>query len=686
MQLTRVKTILRKELRDILRDRRTIFVNFVLPILLYPLLMIGFMQIAALQVHKIGQKKSRVIVLGEQHSPQLARMLDTLSTIQISESADWRARIQNGELDAALRIPANFSDSVAQSHRTQALVFYNSSKEVSEEARKRLERVLTAYREQVISERLAYISADTSLLHPFSIETENLASDVQQQGAVLGRILGYLFIFVTLTGAFYTSVDLTAGEKERGTLETLLVSPASRTEIVYGKFLAVTLIALVTAVLNVLSFGVTMIYSLQMFGKSAEKMLPVVSVEPASLLMALLLIIPLAVTFAAVCLAIAVGARTYKEGQALLTPLYMVVILPAMFSMLPGMEMSPKLAIIPIVNVSLLIKEYMIGNYVWLETMLAFISTSLLAVVSLLWATNQFNQESVLFRHAEDVRWSPFRKRRGPLPFPQPLPGTALLLVLVEIIALFAFGSFALKWGAERTILFSQLALILLPPLYILYRGGYNIREVLTLVSPKVMAYPATLLFILGGWLFAIQLGTWQNMLYPFPEDLLKQFKELFAELEKLPLNRALFFIAVLPGICEELLCRGFLLRSFLPRFGKLGSIVLVAVAFGLLHLNPYRMIPTAFLGVVLGFIALETGSLYPAMLAHATNNALSYLVEKNSAWFEDLKWLKLDESQSLPWYFVIASAVALVLGYVWLKKVGQKAHATLAESGVHST
>ena len=163
-------------------------------------------------------------------------------------------------------------------------------------------------------------------------------------------------------------------------------------------------------------------------------------------------------------------------------------------------------------------------------------------------------------------------------------------------------------------------------------RGRFDLRSVFALKLPPAAAWPAALLTIAGGWLFAIVLSIAQNHVMPFPSDLIERFAQFFGELNSWPVLGVVAIIGLLPGVCEELLCRGFILHSFLPRFGKTGAVVITALAFGLLHLDPYRFVGTAFLGLLLGYIVISTGSIYPAMLAHATNNALSYLVQRTGS------------------------------------------------------
>ncbi|MDD5087687.1 MAG: ABC transporter permease subunit [bacterium] len=669
MQARLVRTIFQKELRDILRDRRTLFIMIVLPILLYPLLFVGMLQITVFQLSRMQKQDVRLVVLGREYSPPLSALLDTLAGVTAQDTAHWIARLQEGEVEVALEIPPGLDAAIERGEPLSVGLFFNGSRDRSQMARDRLDRALTQWKDDIVATRLSGLRADTSLLHPFVIQAENLATQEQRQGDFLGRILGYMLVFMTMMGAFYPAVDLTAGEKERGTLETLLVSPVSRGDIVYGKFFAVLLISLLTAVLNLASMGLTAAFGLRQLGASAAAALPGFSVSPLSLTLSLILILPLAVLFSALCLAIASGARNYKEGQSLLTPVYMLVILPAMVSLIPGMEVNLLLATVPIVNVSLLVKEFMMGNYLWNEMLVAMASTSLLAAAALAWAISQFRQESVLFRHAEEVRWSPFRFRRARSQTALAPPGTALLVWVVIVLLLFYAGTLAAGWGVVKSILVSQLLIGGLP-LLILIRGGFDLRRSLGLFRPRAVVWIAAPLAMVSAWLVSLELAALMNMVMPFPEELLGKFDDFFAGINRLSPLAGLLLLAVLPAVCEEMLARGLLLRSFLPRFGVSGAVIFSAIAFGLLHLDLYRLLPTTLLGAVLGWIAVWSGSILPAMFAHALNNALIYILQR----YPDevaLSWLGENSPEFLPWSILAAAVLLLVGSLLWLKKTG---------------
>jgi sodium transport system permease protein len=492
--MSRIQTVFLKELRDLYRDRRTLMVTVVLPLLMYPIIFIGILQITMLQAGKLKEQVGRVALLTPERLPGDFLVSDsTGQLLELTDSIEWQDKLKVGELDAALSLSPGFSDSLAGGGGATITVHYLSSRDFSDQVRRRLEKVADDYQKRVVTSRLDLIGVETAFIHPVALEAVDEASQQEQAGSALGKFLGYLLILTTLSGAFYAAIDLTAGEKERGTLETLLVSPASRKELVYGKFYATLVAALVTAILNLLSMGFTMMYAVRMLDKN-EVMGMAISVP--SLLLVLLTLIPLAVLFAGATLALAVTARNYKEGQGLLSPMIMVSILPAMVSMVPGIELTPLLAVIPIANVSLLMRSLMSGNTPWLEMTITLVSTGALAMLALRWVTIQFNRESVLFRHAEDVKWSMFTKPVREVG--KVLTPTAVaLLSAVAVIVVGGAGSFASPEVPFSAILVVQAALAGLAAVWV-YRGGYDPVPAFGWRKPALMSFPAVLIALMG--------------------------------------------------------------------------------------------------------------------------------------------------------------------------------------------
>jgi sodium transport system permease protein len=205
-----------------------------------------------------------------------------------------------------------------------------------------------------------------------------------------------------MTGAMYPAIELTAGEKERGTMETILSSPISRMNLVLGKFLLVLSAALATAALSVLSMGISF-SALRYFSASArsgrgEAAALLLQLGPKAVASLFLMALPLAVLFSAVLMTIALFAKSYKEAQSYLTPMTFLVVIPAIASLLPGVELTPKLALIPVLSTSLVCKEIMTGTYHWNSIALIFASTCVYAGFALFLAFKTFQRESVLFR------------------------------------------------------------------------------------------------------------------------------------------------------------------------------------------------------------------------------------------------------------------------------------------------
>ncbi|SPF42741.1 ABC-type Na+ efflux pump, permease component (fragment) [Candidatus Sulfopaludibacter sp. SbA4] len=212
----------------------------------------------------------------------------------------------------------------------------------------------------------------------------------------LGGLIGYMVILLMFSGCMYPALDMTAGEKERRTLEILLASAASREEIVLGKILAASTAAFLTALLNILSLAYT--FQSGMMGGEVREMLEGVRIDPRSILLVLAAVLPTAVTAAAVMITISSFAKSFKEGQSDLTPLIMLVVFPAVIGMLPGVETSPALALLPVFNVSQLIKAVFAGEYNAGAFAMSFASNFVYAAVAFVVAVRIFNREDVLFR------------------------------------------------------------------------------------------------------------------------------------------------------------------------------------------------------------------------------------------------------------------------------------------------
>ncbi len=403
MPVQNIGFVFRKELTEWLRDRRTIISTVVIPLLLFPILTVGFGTMATVLIGKAKEEIPKIMVLGGEDSPKILEGVRKLDKIEVvAAQTNWKDEIINKEVRAAVEIPPGFEADLAQQKSAVVKIYMYEGEMKSSFAADRVEKYFKDLSEKVVTERLAAKNLPASILKPFEIKQDNVAPPEKVSGAVLGGLVGYMVILLCLTGGMYPAMDLTAGEKERGTMETILSSPVSRFDLVMGKFFLVLTAALATAALSVLSMGLSF-SALKFFSPEAasgrgEAAALMLKIGPATVLAIFVMALPVAVLFSAALMTISLFAKSYKEAQSYVSPLMILVIVPAVAALLPGVELTSKLALIPILNVSLLCKELVTGTYHWNYIVTIFLSTCVYAGVALFLAVKMFQREDVLFR------------------------------------------------------------------------------------------------------------------------------------------------------------------------------------------------------------------------------------------------------------------------------------------------
>ena len=399
MKLRNILIVYRKELKDMMRDRRTIFGMFLFPIVIFPLMTTGFNTFEQRMRKRVEKEKSTVMLLGAEHAPALAGKLTASENLEILPATPSYAQlIGDKKLHAAVEFPAGFAAALNARAKEAPLVkiYHYNTESRSEAAADKIEAIIREYRESVVTERLTAQGLPEPFVRPIEAKEENVAAPEKVSGSRLAIILPYFIIFLCLMGAIHPAMDLTAGEKERGTLETILASSVHRGEIVLGKFFLVLTVSLTTTVISIASYAITASFS-------ASYMQQMTSGQSFRLSFAaigaiLLVAFPLAVLFSSGLIAISLFAKNYKEAQSYIGPLMFLVIVPAMAAMLPGVELNTVLALIPIANVSLIMKELLTGGMPVGFLIATFASTAFYAGIALHIAYTLFQREDVLFR------------------------------------------------------------------------------------------------------------------------------------------------------------------------------------------------------------------------------------------------------------------------------------------------
>jgi len=401
MNLRNIGVVYRKELREALRDRRTLVSSLLVPLILFPLLTAGLGAAVSALIGKAKEEVPAIMLLGREDSPEILSELRNSPKLKIVPAKpDWKNEIINKDVRAAVEIPPGLQDDISHQKTATVLIHNYSGDLKSELATSNVQEILQKYRDRIVHENLVAQHLPDAALKPFDIKSNNVAPAEKVGGAAFGGLIGYMVILLCMTGSMYPAMDLTAGEKERGTMETILSSPISRVDLVFGKFFLVLTAALVTAALSVTSMGVSFAvlehaHAFDQAGPDAQQMQ--LQIHFTTVLSIFIMVLPVAVLFAAGLMTVALFAKSYKEAQSYISPLMFVVIIPAVAAMLP-IDLTAKLALVPILNASLLCKELVTGTYHWNFIAIIFFSTCVYAAVALFLAVKMFQREDVLFR------------------------------------------------------------------------------------------------------------------------------------------------------------------------------------------------------------------------------------------------------------------------------------------------
>ena len=392
-------TIAKKELTDITRDRRTIIMMIVLPFVLIPGLFGVVYTIQSQQAKKATEEEMKVSFFGQEHAPELYQAFADLDNVIIldqitADSVD--SYIQNEYLDAAIYVNREYQKSIDQNKQAPIIIKFKGTDSFGI-TRDRIKSLLTAQENQIITKRMNQLNLKPDIVKAYQIEYKDVASTQEKLGKFAGGFLPYVFIIFGFMGAMYPALDLGAGEKERGTLETILSSPATRLDVVLGKFLVVMLAAIITAFI---ALG-GMYFGIQTFPDIEPWVLEVVNVilSAKTVILMMSLIIPISAFFSALLLGLSIYAKSFKEAQSIVGPLNIAIIFPALIGTLPGIELNAVTSLIPILNVSLASKDIIAGTINPWYMVEVYLSLIVLAGLAIVWCVNWFNRESTIFRN-----------------------------------------------------------------------------------------------------------------------------------------------------------------------------------------------------------------------------------------------------------------------------------------------
>ena len=693
--------LFRRELIDQWRDRRTLLTVIFLPLLLYPILGLGMLQM----LQFMGEKPVSVLVVGAQHlnsnnsEPPVAlfgpdgwnselitdqaKCLLQLQHIEFSgefpsitveqpseaptnteqDTVAVRAAIQRELLahsaDVLLWIAPRTSDPSANTELLaddtdvdnaapfRVQLFQNSASDQSRIAAGRVEGVLSQW--YAANQAHTQAASTPASTEPFQYTANDLAPPEQLQSQLWARILPFILFLWTLTGAFYAAVDGCAGEKERGTLEALLVTPSTRQQIVLGKLLTTMTFSLTSGLVNLVgTIGTGLFVSAQMSALGSMG-IPHFGPPPLSSLAWLLIgAVPISALFSAISLSVAAFARSSKEGQHYLLPILMTCLPLLTLPLIPGVQMDLGLSLLPISGLMFWLRALIEGEY-WTAarfTLPIFVVNGWCVYLAISWAVVQFQQETVLFRPVE--RFSLTQWLRSVFQRHAAWPTMSQVVVLVGLIAglkllLQAIAPHPIDWPnfVAHTLIVLGGA-VALPAIALAFGSTRAPFQTLQLSG-------ATLLNVIGAFCLAVcfhplivAFQQWVMELYPLTIDAGQMQSVLKNILDGSPGMWAIVLLmAVTPALCEELAFRGFILSGLRRAMKPFNAVVITAILFGAMHGLLQQSIVASATGIILGFVALRTGSLWPCIVYHATHNALTLqFAFLDPQWIADSKWL----------------------------------------------
>lgn len=691
------KQLFLKELRETLRDRRTIVTLLAMPLLLYPLLGIGFRFLTNNQLADDQQEffivseteeelttLQSILVDGQQRLPDESTVSLQLNQLKFAvidpNEVSLMQRAQDWN-DIGIRVEKRIGFASSQSSAApygpyEIELIFNEDSTLSRQRAQAIQACLQASQDFWVWDQLQGLNP--RLQRPLLINTTRVRPP-PGPSPVLG-LLPLVLLMMTVTGGVYPAIDLTAGERERNTMETLMSLPVPAFRLLIAKYGAVVTVTLLTGVMNLMAMGITL-YSLQLvnplFGETGFGL---------SLIARLFLMLTVfALFYSAVLLMITSSAKSFKEAQAYLIPLLLISLAPGLVIILPGWNLTVATAVIPLVNILLLGRELMEGTATPLPALIAGIATVLYAVTALSLAAKTFGDDS-LASEGQGIR-----ELLQPPQQPQSTPSFALaMLGLAILVPLYFWASGFLgiaSWiqsAAARLIASGMLTLLLfagLPALLMIVRR-VALNTGFRLQAPGWLSVAGAVLLGLSVWPLVFEAVIYSRS-WGLGTDLQELLKEgeiatkaqaLLEQFQQVPLWLIIVTLGIIPGICEECFFRGFLFSGLRMLVSPAITILVTAILFGLFHvlmaggLAVDRVLPSTLLGLLLGWISYRSGSLVPAIVMHATHNSLLLSMV---SYREHLLVPTLGDIQSnhLPTTWLIVAAMIAFVGavFIWM-------------------
>ncbi len=624
-----IRTLVKKEMLDVFRDKKTMVMMVLVPVILYPLIFVGAMQFMSFISSSMETQNYRISVdakdgdafihkLTEQPAGEERSRKETeiITIVDAAAVPDYETALNEESIDV-------YVSGQLREGKMQYDVYYLSSVTNSAYAANIVMEAFDELKEEMTRQKIQEAGMDLhEILEPIAYEKKDTASNEQSLGSIMGSILPFMLIISLLMGTMYPAIDTTAGERERGTLETILTLPVTNRQLIVSKFITVALIGMISALLNILSMGGIALYMYAIMDMQTDMGTFDMGKFAPAVLVCMLSVFAFSLFISAVTMCVTSFAKSYKEANNYITPLMLVVMFIGYIGFIPNLELTQSMAMMPVANICLLIKNMLAFKVDYAAIAVVLISNVAYAVIAILFLSKIYDSEAILFSEQKGSLQL-FEKRsnlqKGSVPTVADVWFVAALTIL---LILYAGSLLQVKFGLAG-VFGTQLILLLVPLALVIYTKR-DIRQTYGFARTKVSAFIGGAFMITGFFPINGVLASGLMKLFPASTD---NVETAFAGIMGDNICAALLVIALAPAVCEEMLFRGMILHSLKTRYRAVSAIAITSVLFGFYHMSLVKFVPTGLLGLVLCYVVWRTGSIYPAMLMHFLNNAYSVMV-----------------------------------------------------------
>jgi membrane protease YdiL (CAAX protease family)/ABC-type transport system involved in multi-copper enzyme maturation permease subunit len=741
--ISRIWRLATKELRETLRDRRTIVTLVMMPLLVYPILSLVFQNFLMSSLGSLtGEDDSAYVIaftsnLDEASSGAFLssvgkQILDFEASLAPDDGFEKTEGASESELGQGtlVEMPLDYSVSVqpiergpdflhnkwiyqkgisdefltqvvaqgdadvgvaleidVKNFRVNSFRVFERSDGMSEAAGAYVRSRFQQWND-LITQKIIERGGGKLPLSPPIVSKIEIGED-SSSGNTIASLIPLALVLMTITGAVYPAIDLTAGERERGTLETLMAAPVPRMGILLAKFIAVVTVAVMTAILNLI--GMTIV----MWVFQLDKMLPGGGLSFAIILKVFLLLVLFACFFAACLLMVTSFARSFKEAQAYLVPIILLSLGPGLLATSPSVQLSGLTAVTPMMNLLVLARDVMQGSVNAGAATIAVVSTLVYAFVALAIAARMFGADTILYSQQASLKSLVTRPRKTSKLVPIVSALICLVLLLpVNMVSIGVLGRLGKHFADNFSLFFLLMgAFTILSffviPAFIGWMNRANFRSAFGLKGTSIVFFIAAAILGVSLWPIVMVMvestytiygmiageaaaSSRHDVLVELSSDQVGKFRQVS------PILVGLCF-ALIPAFCEEWFFRGMLLRSLAKEWKAANAILATAVLFGVFHIlsnsavSLDRFLPTMLIGILLGYVAWKSNSIWPGFLLHALHNGTVAFLGYYQKQLSELPWFP-DEAEKVPPSWVLVASVVACIGLAIVIKSPRRA------------